>query len=243
VSDHEHIEELLAEHLDGTLSPGERERVERHLESCPRCAGTAEAYRSILEGYRALADDDVGPGVSERVRRIAREALTDRRRPSRAWLLLPAAAAALAAVVWLAAHQGTSVAEHLQAAEQHWDAGQLEAARAEYERALELADGGTGEAAALHGLARLQLQLGEPARARSALDGVIEHHPEYPELRDVLVLRAEALEALGEVGLAVLAYDRVAREYGDREAARRASDLRIASDDVLGELRALGYVE
>ena len=49
----EQCQELLSDHLDGTLKGGARARVEAHLEECIGCALVREEFQSILTVARA----------------------------------------------------------------------------------------------------------------------------------------------------------------------------------------------
>lgn len=44
-----HPETAIAPYVSGGLSPAERAEVAAHLEGCPRCRETAEAFRALLD--------------------------------------------------------------------------------------------------------------------------------------------------------------------------------------------------
>ncbi len=67
----EHLpDELLAAHLDGTLSPTEREAADAHLEVCARCRGDLELAEGARAALRALPTElrpptDIAAAVRE----------------------------------------------------------------------------------------------------------------------------------------------------------------------------------
>jgi anti-sigma factor RsiW len=96
-------EARLNELVDGTLSPDERERVERHLAECVPCTATVQRIEALVSRARALPravapPADAWAGVRSAVRRRGES-------PSRAspatprWRLMAAAAALVAASV------------------------------------------------------------------------------------------------------------------------------------------------
>ena len=95
-------ESLLAEYVDGALSPEDRARVEQHLAGCPSCAAEVAAVQRLAPVLRSLPEAHPPAGLADAV-----FAVTTRRR---GWLrrLLPrrlaplsAAAAVLVIVVAL----------------------------------------------------------------------------------------------------------------------------------------------
>ena len=42
------VVELLTDHLEGALAPGERARVEEHLATCPDCTAYVEQLRTTI---------------------------------------------------------------------------------------------------------------------------------------------------------------------------------------------------
>jgi anti-sigma factor RsiW len=61
----------LSDYLDDDLPPGERRRVEAHVELCPECRRVLRTLRRTLEGLMSLrmtAPREVAPGVIERLR-------------------------------------------------------------------------------------------------------------------------------------------------------------------------------
>lgn len=96
-----HPDDLLADHVDGTLTDRERAVVETHLESCARCREEVELARAAVSALRELEDVPVPLGVTDRVIPDARTEVP--RRPSIAsrwqWAAGLAAAAAIVAVI------------------------------------------------------------------------------------------------------------------------------------------------
>jgi anti-sigma factor RsiW len=45
--------DLLMEYLEGTLGPADREAIEAHVASCPRCQAFVESYRQTPRILRA----------------------------------------------------------------------------------------------------------------------------------------------------------------------------------------------
>lgn len=73
----EHWMDRLSEHLDGELSPSEREACEAHLATCPECADTFEEIRAVVAQASLLPDvppgRDLWPSIEGRLppRRVA----------------------------------------------------------------------------------------------------------------------------------------------------------------------------
>lgn len=84
----EHPHELLAEYVDGELSPGRRAEVEAHLASCSECTEEVALAREASEALGALPEVPAPTGLALDLRRRAR-------RPSRAGRWVAAAAAAV----------------------------------------------------------------------------------------------------------------------------------------------------
>ena len=63
-----HLTERLSDYLDGSLSPSEREEVERHLAECEECANTLADLRGVVARVQALNDrppaGDLWPGIA-----------------------------------------------------------------------------------------------------------------------------------------------------------------------------------
>lgn len=63
-----HVDELLALAAAGALEPGQQQRVDAHLETCPDCAGRAEQWRGLGDGLRDLPTPTPHPGLLARAR-------------------------------------------------------------------------------------------------------------------------------------------------------------------------------
>ncbi len=63
-----HLTERLSDYLDGSLSPSDREEVERHLAECEECANTLADLRGVVARVQALNDrppaGDLWPGIA-----------------------------------------------------------------------------------------------------------------------------------------------------------------------------------
>jgi anti-sigma factor RsiW len=63
-----HLTERLSDYIDGSLSPSEREEVERHLAECEECANTLADLRGVVARVQALNDrppaGDLWPGIA-----------------------------------------------------------------------------------------------------------------------------------------------------------------------------------
>lgn len=97
-----HADVDMVAYARGTLSPGERALVARHLEGCSACRGALAETRAVLFGLRvrppALDPERYRAEVRARI-----EARTNRSPLSRTWRPLPLAVAAGLAVVALVA--------------------------------------------------------------------------------------------------------------------------------------------
>ncbi|OGP32999.1 MAG: hypothetical protein A2X88_06200 [Deltaproteobacteria bacterium GWC2_65_14] len=62
------VQELLTEHLDGSLGDGEGRGVELHLRECPRCAAEEKALKETLSLLRSLPPEKAPPELLEGVR-------------------------------------------------------------------------------------------------------------------------------------------------------------------------------
>ena len=102
-----HPDDLLADHVDGTLSDRERAVVDAHLETCARCRDEVELARRAVRALGDLEDVPVPTGVTGRVISEARANLptTSRKDPSR-WLAGLAAAAVIVGVIAVALTRG-----------------------------------------------------------------------------------------------------------------------------------------
>jgi anti-sigma factor (TIGR02949 family) len=125
--------DLLEPYLDGDLSPGETDRVRRHLEGCAACAAELRLAERIRRELRTLPQPDCPPAVIERVRAAGRGAVVPfpaKDRPLRRRI----AAASLAAMLALTVGGG-SLFVHLQ----HVQEQREQVARATREARLALA--------------------------------------------------------------------------------------------------------
>jgi len=224
----------------------------------------ARDFRAIRAAYRGLPEADVPEAVAERVRAAARGELAGQRDPARRIVgrraprrraVLALAAAVVAALgLWFLLEDGgiaertpdERIADQVRLGEAHRERGEPARAAAAFEEALRLAGDGPRAAELLLRLAELHLEGEQPARALERLDRLAAAHPEHGEGSDALLLRGEALEALGELEPALEAYRRVARDFpaSGAEAERRVRDLEaLRAAQFPDELRALGYVE
>ncbi len=68
---------LIGEHLEGTIRPADKARLESHLASCADCRGLYEDFQAIAENAKDLdreaPPDDVWPNVLARVQASRRE--------------------------------------------------------------------------------------------------------------------------------------------------------------------------
>jgi predicted anti-sigma-YlaC factor YlaD len=53
------VVERLTDYLDDALAPGERTRLEAHLDACPDCAATVAAFVQTINALGALPPEDV----------------------------------------------------------------------------------------------------------------------------------------------------------------------------------------
>ena len=267
MSDCNRTEELLVDALDSALTPAEREAFDGHVAGCRACRERVDSYRAILAGYRAVPDVEVDPAITERI--LAEAATSGGSAPGdsvpsvvssgaprnrlRLLTLVSAAAAAVLLSVWIAHRGGGGVvnvapdpaAELVREGDGYRESGDLERARAAYRRARGLAGNEANAARVLHRLGEVSLALKQYRRASEQLGDLAERYPDYAERRQVLLLRAEALAGLGEVGQAIQAYRLLAQEFpGDRaEVERRVLGLERADSEALREqLRGLGYL-
>jgi anti-sigma factor RsiW len=61
----------MSEYIDGELAPGERRRLERHVERCPECGPMLRALVATVHALRWLRGGpgrSVAPGTIERIR-------------------------------------------------------------------------------------------------------------------------------------------------------------------------------
>ena len=62
--------EMLMEYLEGTLAPGEREALERHVNGCPRCLAFLESYRQTPRILRAATAAALSVDLAQTLRRF-----------------------------------------------------------------------------------------------------------------------------------------------------------------------------
>ena len=69
---HRRAQRLFADHLDGTLDPARRRRLDEHLESCGDCSDEFEGLEATVALLRALPEPEAPENLAESVlRRIA----------------------------------------------------------------------------------------------------------------------------------------------------------------------------
>ena len=78
-----HVEELLALHAAGALSPDEDARVAGHLRDCPACNERAEEWRGLAAGLRRLPEPQPSQGLVARTRAAVERWQAERE--ERAW--------------------------------------------------------------------------------------------------------------------------------------------------------------
>jgi len=99
----EKIEHLLAEYVDGTLSPAENAQVQEHLEQCSECAELVAELQKVVSMVRSLPEQDAPPDMADNIfavtsRRWPRFLKKTRLRPRR-YAPISAAAAVLVALI------------------------------------------------------------------------------------------------------------------------------------------------
>ena len=52
---------LLADYVEQHLPPEVHERLQRHLEACPRCVAQLKTYESTLSLLRSIREEDLPP--------------------------------------------------------------------------------------------------------------------------------------------------------------------------------------
>jgi len=57
----EELVELVTDYVEGTLSPDEQTRFERHLSICPGCRTYVEQFRETIAITGKLREEDVPP--------------------------------------------------------------------------------------------------------------------------------------------------------------------------------------
>jgi anti-sigma factor RsiW len=62
--------ELLMDYLEGTLAPEDREVIESHVSSCPRCVAFVESYRQTPRILRAATAASLPEDLAASLRRF-----------------------------------------------------------------------------------------------------------------------------------------------------------------------------
>src|SRR5262245_53647889 len=207
------------EYLERSLSAPARDAFEAHLAGCGLCRDTAQAYRLILDSYREVPESAASPESARVVLAAARR----HARPSRVRrrILATAFVAALALLALLLARDRESSDSLVERAERQRAAGDLSAAQASFEEALDLAPSGPRAAEILHRLGEISFARGELEKADERLATLLHEHGDYEERGAVLLLRGQVLEALGELDEAHEAYLAAAGVAASGEEARR----------------------
>ena len=97
---HEEIQELLGAYALDAVEADERETIEEHLPTCPRCRSEVEEHletAALLAAGGAPAPDGIWDRISESLEPADLSRYRERRRPVSRWLTSAVAAAALAA--------------------------------------------------------------------------------------------------------------------------------------------------
>ena len=69
---HDVVRDCLSEHIDNSLSDGERARVEGHLLRCPDCRAFRETLKATTDAVRQLPRAAAPLSAKQRLREIAR---------------------------------------------------------------------------------------------------------------------------------------------------------------------------
>jgi RNA polymerase sigma-70 factor (ECF subfamily) len=72
------IVRLFSRHLEGDVSAKTCERMEKHLASCPRCAGACGELKEVLRLCRTASEPAVPTEVQEKVRRAVHDLAAER---------------------------------------------------------------------------------------------------------------------------------------------------------------------
>ncbi|HEY7515449.1 MAG TPA: zf-HC2 domain-containing protein [Vicinamibacteria bacterium] len=62
--------EMLMDYLEGALLPADREAIEAHVSSCPRCVAFVESYRQTPRILRAATAAALPEDLAESLRRF-----------------------------------------------------------------------------------------------------------------------------------------------------------------------------
>ncbi len=79
------VESLLADYLEGVLSPGDRERFEQHLQGCDLCGPFVESYRRLVGGLSKLPEPAIPAEMVEVTLAFVRSSLESGRYLNRNW--------------------------------------------------------------------------------------------------------------------------------------------------------------
>lgn len=233
---------LLGDHDE---SAGRIAALEEHLEGCAKCQATAKAWRSAVEAYHELDQEDVSPAIAATVLAAAQA-----KRERSAWHIAGVAAALVLVFATFALHSLGKIQDA------KWAEGQV----AEAQQLIKLGkpDQALGVLEAAHGkglsskhlplLAELQLKNGQ---AQAALDTIAELWDQSAELADTLevaLLNSQALAELGQRDAALAVLDQ-ARAHFQSDAEAEAIDQYaealgggVPTDAQLEELSGLGYL-
>jgi RNA polymerase sigma-70 factor (ECF subfamily) len=66
------VVKLFSRFLEGDISPRTCARMERHLDSCPRCRATCDSLREVLRRCRTAPSPEVPAGLQDKVRAAIR---------------------------------------------------------------------------------------------------------------------------------------------------------------------------
>ncbi len=67
------VVELVTDYLEGSLSPGARLRLERHVAVCPPCRGFLTQMRETLRLSGELSEESLSPDARESLRSAFRD--------------------------------------------------------------------------------------------------------------------------------------------------------------------------
>ena len=88
--EHERANELLSEHLEGSLDEAQTRALEQHLAECEACSQDLSMLKRAMDMIRALPEAEAPPHFARRVHRRARQAgLMRRQRRSLASMSIP----------------------------------------------------------------------------------------------------------------------------------------------------------
>lgn len=102
----DHPDQLLAEYVDGSLGPGERARVQAHLEACSSCRKELALAEEARDALATVPEAEPPAGLGMPAAREARRRPGRRRARAAAWALPAAAVVVVGAVLALAVVRG-----------------------------------------------------------------------------------------------------------------------------------------